>query len=67
MSSLGSTYWLKARVSALIRSRRWVFTSVPMPKEKIRVPAAAFFTRATIGSSRVSPTVGRPSVRNTTR
>ena len=36
-SSSGSTYWLTARVSSVILSSRCVFTSVPMPKQKMRV------------------------------
>src|ERR1035438_3115484 len=66
-SSSGRTYWLTARVSSVIRSSKWVFTSVPMPKQKTRVwPWLAFFTSAMICSSSVVPMVGRPSVRKIT-
>ena len=66
-SSSGRTYWLTARVSSVIRSSRCVFTSVPMPKQKMRVrPSFSFFTLAMICSSSVVPIVGRPSVRKMT-
>src|SRR5207249_3348063 len=62
----GRTYSVAPRARSVSRSSRYVLTSKPSPKEKTRNAPRRWSAASAIFSGLCSPTVGSPSVRNTT-